>query len=132
MDEIPTLANILQKMMKDEAEQAESQCNEDKTGLILMGSRAARRKLLEGGVNRTLNLAGEEIGTTPKAKLLGLILSEDMNWTDEVEAKFGNKLRSLMRLRCVASQTMFAKHCPKEVVSRGSRAEQDASTSGGD
>ena len=72
MDEIPTLANILQKMMKDEAEQAESQCNEDKTGLILMGSR----------VNRTLNLAGEDIGTTPKAKLLGLILSEDMNWTD--------------------------------------------------
>ena len=80
--------------------------NEDKTGLILIGSMAARRRLLEGGGRRTLMLAGEMIKPTNKAKSLGLIISEDMNWTDEVDSrvtKCSHKLRSLMRLRGVAT-----------------------------
>ena len=80
--------------------------NEDKTGLILIGSRAARRRLLEGGGRRTLTLAGEVIRPKNKAKSLGLIISEDMNWTDEVDnrvARCSHKLRSLMRLRGAAT-----------------------------
>ena len=50
--------------------------NEDKPGLILLGRRMARRRLLEGG-GRTLKLAGKTIETKPKAKSLGLLLSED-------------------------------------------------------
>ena len=53
--------------------------NEDKTGLILLGSRIARRRLLEGGGKGTLILAGKTIETKSKAKSLGLLLSEDMN-----------------------------------------------------
>ena len=80
--------------------------NEDKTGLVLMGSASSRRRLLEGGGSRTVNLAGEVIKPAPKAKSLGQIISEDMNWTDEVDtrlAKCSHKLRSMMRLRGVVT-----------------------------
>ena len=54
-----------------------------------------------GGVSqKTLTLAGEVIKPAPKAKSLGLIISEDMNWTDGVDtrlAKCSHKLRSLKR-----------------------------------
>ena len=60
--------------------------NEEKAGLILLGSRTARRRLLEGGGRRKLMLAGEAIEPKSKVKSLGLLLSEDMNWTDEVES----------------------------------------------
>ena len=110
--------------------------NEEKTGLILLGSRPARRKLLEGGGRRTLTLAGEKIEPKPKAKSLGLVISEDMNWTDEVEARLAKcslKLRSLMRLKGIASQEqrktlaqgviMSRLHQHLEVVSMGRRVD---------
>ena len=56
--------------------------------------------------SRTLKLAGEVIQPAPKAKSLGLIISEDMNWTDQVDtrlAKCSHKLRSMMRLRGVVT-----------------------------
>ena len=52
---------------------------------------------------------------------MGLVLSKDMNWTDEMEtrlAKWSHKLMSLMRLKCVANMAR-EKH------------EQAASTPGG-
>ena len=110
--------------------------NEYKTGLILLGSSIARRRLLEGGGKRTLMLASETIETKSKAKSLGLLLSEDMNWTDEVEsrlAKCSHKLRSLMRLKGIASQAqrkslaqgviMSRLHQHLEVISMGRRGD---------
>jgi len=110
--------------------------NEDKTSLILLGSRPARKRLIEGGGERTLTLAGETITPKSKAKSLGLIISEDMNWTDEVEtriAKCSLKLRSLMRLKGVVSQEqrktlaqgviMSRLHQHLEVVSMGRRVD---------
>ena len=106
----PQLEVKLMRMLKplfEEMKLGRLKVNEEKTGLILLGSRQARRKLLEGGGRRRLTLAGEEIVPKPKAKSLGLVISEDMNWTDEVEArlaKCSHKLRSLMRLKGIASQ----------------------------
>ena len=86
-----------------------------------------------------LRLAGETVETKSKAKSLGLLLSEDMNWTDEVEsrlAKCSRKLRSLMRLKGIASQAqrkslaqgviMSRLHQHLEVISMGRMVDQAA------
>ena len=75
--------------------------NEDKTGLMILGDRKARRKLIENGGSMAITLAGKRIVTEEKKKSLGLIISQNMNWTDHVndtvrKCKF--KLRSLKKL----------------------------------
>ena len=49
------------KLMFEEMKLNRLKVNEDKTGLILMGSRTTRRRILQGGGRRILKLAGEEI-----------------------------------------------------------------------
>ena len=76
----PQLEVKLMRMLKplfEEMKLGRLKVNEEKTGLILLGSRPARRKLLEGGGRRMLTLAGEKIEPKPKAKSLGLVISED-------------------------------------------------------
>ena len=135
----PQLEVKLMRMLKplfEEMKLGRLKVNEDKTSLILLGSRPARKRLIEGGGERTLTLAGETITPKSKAKSLGLIISEDMNWTDEVEtriAKCSLKLRSLMRLKGVVNQDqrktlaqgviMSRLHQHLEVVSMGRRVD---------
>ena len=86
-----------------------------------------------------MTLAGEKIEPKSKAKSLGLVISEDMNWTEEVEArlaKCSHKLRSLMRLKGIASQDqrktlaqgviMSRLHQHLEVISMGRRVDLEA------
>ena len=75
--------------------------NEDKTGLIILGDRKAWRRMIINGGNMELTQAGKEIKTKERKKSLGLIVSQNMNWTDHVnntirKCKF--KLRSLKKL----------------------------------
>ena len=75
--------------------------NEDKTGLMILGDRKARRKLIENGGSMAITLAGKKIVTEEKKRSLGLIISQNMNWTDHVnetvrKCKF--KIRSLKKL----------------------------------
>ena len=93
--------------------------NEDKTGLLLMGRAPARRRLLEGGGSRTLKLAGEVIQPAPKAKSLGLIILEDMNWTDEVDI---GKMQPQTEVNDEAKRSGY--NGPKEGISRGGDIKQ--------
>ena len=61
--------------------------NEDKTGLIILGDRKARRKLVLNGGDMEIELAGKKIKPEERKKTLGLIVSENMNWTDQVNDK---------------------------------------------
>ena len=58
--------------------------NEDKTGPRILGDLKARRRLMLRGVSGEITLAGKEIKPEEKKKSLGLIISENMNWTDQV------------------------------------------------
>ena len=78
--------------------------NEDKTGLMISGDRKARRRLIVvNGGNMELTLAGKSIKTEERKKSLGLIVSQNMNWTYHVrKCKF--KLRSLKKLGGVVTE----------------------------
>ena len=49
--------------------------NEDKTGLMILGDRKARRRLIVNGGDMELTLAGKRIKTEERKKSLGLIVS---------------------------------------------------------
>ena len=113
--------------------------NEDKTGLMILGDRKARRKLIENGGNMAITLAGKRIVTEEKKKSLGLIISQNMNWTDHVnetvrKSKF--KLRALKKLGGVVTEDQRKKlvegvvlsrlHQHLEVVSMGRKVDIDA------
>ena len=113
--------------------------NEDKTGLIIVGDRKARRRLVRGGGTRALELSGKMIEPETMKKSLGLIISENMNWTDQVndtvrKCKF--KLRSLKKLKGVVNKGQRKKlaegvilsrlHQHLEIVSTGRRLDLDA------
>ena len=53
--------------------------NEDKTGLMILGDRKARRRLIVNGGDMELTLAGKRIKTEERKKSLGLIVSQNMN-----------------------------------------------------
>ena len=100
--------------------------NEDNTGLIILGSRVARRRLLEGGGKRTLTLAGETIEPKPKAKSLGLLLSE-------LNRRRGVKTSEVQLQAKVADETKGnCKSGPKEIAGTGSHHEQTTPASRGD
>ena len=113
--------------------------NEDKIGLMILGDRKARRRLIVNGGNRELTLAGKQIKTEERKKSLGLIVSENMNCTDHVndtvrKCKF--KLRSLKKLggvvtedqrkRLVEGVILSRLHQHLEVVSMGRRVDMEA------
>ena len=113
--------------------------NEDKTGLMILGDRKARRKLIENGGSMAITLAGKRIATEEKKKSLGLIISQNMNWTDHVnetvrKCKF--KLRSLKKLGGVVTEDQRKKlvegvvlsrlHQHLEVVSMGRKVDVEA------
>ena len=113
--------------------------NEDKTGLMILGDRKARRKMIVNGGNMELTLAGKRIVTEERKKSLGLIISQNMNWTDHVndtvrKCKF--KLRSLKKLGGVVTEDQRKKlvegvilsrlHQHLEVVSMGRRVDIEA------
>ena len=53
--------------------------NEDKTGLMILGDRKARRRLIVNGGDMELTLAWKRIKTEERKKSLGLIVSQNMN-----------------------------------------------------
>ena len=77
--------------------------NEDKTGLIIVGDRKARRRLVKGGGARALELTGKIIEPETMKKSLGLIISENMNWTDQVN----DTIRKCKYKRCIHRLLMF-------------------------
>ena len=104
-----------------------------------MGDRKARRRLLKGGGTRALELSGKEIKPETMKKSLGLIISENMNWTDQVNdtiRKCKYKLRSLKKLKGVVHKEQRKKlaegvilsrlHMHLEIVSMGRRVDLDA------
>ena len=112
---------------------------EDKTGLMILGDRKARRKLIENGGNMAITLAGKKIVTEEKKRSLGLIISQNMNWTDHVnetvrKCKF--KIRSLKKLGGVVTEDQRKKlvegvvlsrlHQHLEVVSMGRKVDVEA------
>ena len=102
--------------------------NEDKTGLMILGDRSARRRLIVNGGDMELTLAGKRIKTEERKKSLGLIVSQNMNWTDHVndtvrKCKF--KLRSLKKLGGVVTEDQRKK------LIEGVILKQTPSTSGG-
>ena len=108
----PMFANMKEDRLK---------VNEDKTGLIIVGDRKARRRLLRGGGTRTLELSGKIIEPETMKKSLGLIISENMNWTDQVndtirKCKF--KLRSLRKLKGVVNKCQRKKLAEGVILSR--------------
>ena len=113
--------------------------NEDKTGLIIVGDRKARRRLVKGGGARALELTGKIIEPETMKKSLGLIMSENMNWTDQVNntiRKCKYKLRSLKKLNGVVDRGQRKKlaegvilsrlHQHLEIVSMGRKVDLEA------
>jgi len=95
--------------------------NEDKTGLMILGDRKARKRLMENGGDMAITLAGKKIAAEEKKRSLGLIISENMNWTDHVnetvrKCKF--KIRSLKKLEGVVSEDQRKKLVEGVVMSR--------------
>ena len=126
----PMFANMKEDRLK---------VNEDKTGLIIVGDRKARRRLLKGGGTRALELSGKEIRPETMKKSLGLIISENMNWTDQVNdttRRCKYKLRSLKKLKGVVHKEQRKKlaegvilsvlHMHLEIISMGRRVDLDA------
>merc|ERR1719239_1829331 len=126
----PMFANMKEDRLK---------VNEDKTGLIIVGDRKARRRLLKGGGARALELSGKEIKPEAMKKSLGLIISENMNWTDQVNdttRRCKYKLRSLKKLKGVVHKEQRKKlaegvilsilHMHLEIISMGRRVDLDA------
>ena len=62
--------------------------NEDKTGLIVIGDRKARRRMVINGGSLELTLAGKRIKIEERKKSLGLLVSNNLNWTDHVNFFF--------------------------------------------
>ena len=107
--------------------------------MIILGDRKARRKLIENGGNMAITLAGKKIFAEERKKSLGLIISQNMNWTDHVnetvrKCKF--KIRSLKKLRGVVTEDQRKKlvegvvlsrlHQHLEVISMGRKADVEA------
>ena len=132
------LTRMLTPMFKNMKEDR-LKVNEDKTGLMIIGDRKARRRFIRGGGRRSLELAGKNIEPEDRKKSLGLTISENMNWTDHVNEtvrKCKYKLRSLKKLKGVVTKEQRKKlaegvilsrlHQHLEVISMGRRVDMEA------
>ena len=72
-----------------------------------MGDRKARRRMMRSGGDTEMELAGKTVKPEENKKSLGAVISENMNWTAQVNimvqrCKF--KLRSLKKLKGVVTE----------------------------
>ena len=86
--------------------------NEDKTKLLIIASNQKRRA--EGGLSVSMVIGGKEIKPESSARSLGVLISSDLSWREQTQAKLKDCGSQLAALRNV--QTLVTKRRRKELA----------------